>query len=283
MLRTGLTISAHKFFSPTKSSPGWRMISPGSCSSNESESGLIRRDNLFLQSDLESWPNINISNYLGQNSTKKNQIKFETCEYETLFSVDGFSLVRDRNSQKLFVFPHNQSQVQRHFTISSDECFLAIADSNYSIKCYDIELKECVGLLKGHTDLITGIQYSREGDLIISSSLDGTLRFWQTSTLNEIVCWPVFIDGERKGITSFDITKNGETIITSGYNGTISVWNTGKQDNILTIEAHESPVTVIKFLPGEEYYVSASGDSSIKIWSLNTNEEVLGFICDAIP
>ena len=135
------------------------MISPGSCSSDESESGLIRRDNLFLRSDLESWSNINISNSLGQDNAKKNQIKIKTCEYETIFSVDGFSLVRDRNSQKLFVFPHNQSQVQRHFTISPDECFLAIADSNHSIKCYDIELKERVGLLRGHTDLITGIQY----------------------------------------------------------------------------------------------------------------------------
>ncbi|GAA0436606.1 hypothetical protein Acor_82850 [Acrocarpospora corrugata] len=68
-------------------------------------------------------------------------------------------------------------------TQSSDGKIIALADApDHSIQLYDAITRKPLGSpLKGHAGLVTGLVFNHAGDLLASSSYDGTLRLWRLS------------------------------------------------------------------------------------------------------
>ncbi|KAI1884865.1 hypothetical protein AGOR_G00214270 [Albula goreensis] len=66
----------------------------------------------------------------------------------------------------------------REAIISNDSKFLLCASGD-SVKVYSTNTEECVHILQGHTDLVTGIAFNPLNHLqIYSCSVDGTVRLW---------------------------------------------------------------------------------------------------------
>jgi hypothetical protein len=73
---------------------------------------------------------------------------------------------------------------------------------------YDAATGELFRLLKGHARRITHLAFSRDGDILLSSSLDGTVRGWQLTDLPETVIGKV---GWLPGLLT--TTRDGKVVI----------------------------------------------------------------------
>lgn len=83
-----------------------------------------------------------------------------------------------------------------------------------------------IALLEGHRNGVTAFDWSNSNDLIVSSSLDATIRLWKISTDTEPSCLRMVNDQQRAEVLccSF-IPANNNLIVAGNSQGLIQVLN----------------------------------------------------------
>lgn len=122
-----------------------------------------------------------------------------------------------------------------------------------------------------HVGPIKAIKFvpNKSGKVIISASLDGTLRAYD---LNKFINFRTFqspIAEKRPEFICLDVDSTGEFIAAGTYNYfEIYLYSlqTGKFLEYLT--GHEGPVSGVSFSPNSNLLVSTSWDYTIRIWNL---------------
>ncbi|CAE6419264.1 unnamed protein product [Rhizoctonia solani] len=123
-----------------------------------------------------------------------------------------------------------------------------------------------LGPLSGHTEKITGIQLSPSGLQIFSSSVDGTIRIWDTQG-NQTQPSKLPLVGHTDSITSVAICSDGSQFASGSRDGSIGVWDLGVGKRARVLQGHCGPVTCVDFSPVDrDRVVSASEDRTIRVW-----------------
>jgi F-box and WD-40 domain protein MET30 len=156
--------------------------------------------------------------------------------------------------------------------------YLVSCSDDTTIRIWDLPTKTCVRTLFGHVQPVQCIQLvprsSRmnfthpvrsEDDchpVIVSGSLDNTIRIWdiQTGTCIRTLCehmegvWSLAIDNLR--------------MVSGAHDKTVKIWNKDTGECMHTLVGHNGPVTCVAL--GDTKIASGSEDGSIRIWDFNT-------------
>lgn len=122
-----------------------------------------------------------------------------------------------------------------------------------------------------HDDSITSVQYSPDGQLIVTASLDSTLKLWNAET-REIVRT---LRGHVGGVNSFDFLPDGKRIASAGADGTIRIWEVESGRQIMQIDEVRS-VDAVAVHPDSEILASGAGES-LKFWDVEDGKLVRSF------
>ncbi|MEM7794052.1 MAG: TIR domain-containing protein [Cyanobacteria bacterium P01_C01_bin.118] len=130
-----------------------------------------------------------------------------------------------------------------------------------AVKVWSIEGNE-LERLEGHSSRITDASFSTDGQRIVSTSFDGTIRLWQPqqNSLYQI------IDGHDDIVSSLRFAADGQTLASSSYDGTISLW---QADGTLlkALDNHDAQVNALEFDSHHEQLLSVSDDKTLKVWT----------------
>ncbi len=183
-------------------------------------------------------------------------------------------LWRIRDGQLLHRFAGTASQALRPcLAFSPDGRLLAASNADDgNIVLWDTSDARELRTLSGHTSNISGLVFSPDGSQLISSSWDGSVRFWNVSggQLDRII---------RTGqyIMSMAVSPDQRLIATaSGEAGipyentrgdkTIRVWESMTGEGVEVVQAHTKRINALAFHPDRGRLISASWDGTIKIW-----------------
>ena len=127
----------------------------------------------------------------------------------------------------------------------------------------------CLQTFEGHSGTVTSVDFSPDGNTILSGSADNTLKLWSL----EGVCLQTF-EGHSGTVTSVDFSPDGNTILSGSADNTLKLWSL-EGVCLQTFEGHSGTVTSVDFSPDGNTILSGSGDGSMRVWSQKSSREAM--------
>jgi len=170
-----------------------------------------------------------------------------------------------------------------------------------------------VQVLKGHTEAVLGVRFSRCGKFLFSASYDHSVIVWRVSTTKQIrkleaggslYCLAIsqrgehlFCGGRNKRITKFHWPSGKKVltmeaahtrwiwclavslcdgfVISGSWDKTVRVWKADDGVCVRTLKGHTNSVLAVVLIPTSgEVLASAGNDSTIRLWKWRTGEAV---------
>ena len=131
------------------------------------------------------------------------------------------------------------------------------------IRLIDFKTGEIIALLKGHTDVVLGLAFSRDGTRLISGSADRTARIWDMRTGKTIHV----LKGHTDFINSVAFSPDGSMAVTGSNDHTVKLWNARSGYLIQTLYGHTDNVMSVAYTPNGKYILSASYDKTVRLWN----------------
>ena len=125
-------------------------------------------------------------------------------------------------------------------------------------------------ILKGHTDDVTSVSFSPNGQMIASGSYDRTIRLWNPNTGRHIRT----LEGHTDDVNSVSFSPDGQMIASGSRDDTIRLWNPNTGRHIRTLEGHTDDVNSVSFSPDGQMIASGSRDDTIRLWNPNTGRHI---------
>jgi coatomer protein complex subunit alpha (xenin) len=126
-----------------------------------------------------------------------------------------------------------------------------------TIRIWNWQSRTCISILTGHNHYVMCAQFHPKEDLVVSASLDQTVRVWDISGLRKK-------HAAAPGSSGFDHERGGPG---GGQQGDLF----GNTDAIVkyVLEGHDRGVNWVSFHPTLPLIVSGADDRQVKLWRMS--------------
>ena len=156
--------------------------------------------------------------------------------------------------------------------ISQDGKILACGNGDGTIKVWQLETGEELGIIEGHTNDVISIALSRDGEILASGSYDGTIKVWQLETETELTLQSHFMR-----VSAIAISPDGEKLVSGSSDDSIKIWHLPTGKMLHTFRGHSDSIYAVSISPDGKKLVTGS-HNNIKIWYLETGEEICSLL-----
>lgn len=120
-----------------------------------------------------------------------------------------------------------------------------------------------------HKDGIWSAQFSRDGRLLASGSIDSTLVIREKESGRALLTLK-----HSAGITFIAFSPDSRHIIASGYDGKISMWNTATGALEKVFPGNGSVIWSVAWHPGGSMIAGSGEDKTIRLWNVETGQVI---------
>jgi WD40 repeat protein/putative methionine-R-sulfoxide reductase with GAF domain len=119
--------------------------------------------------------------------------------------------------------------------------------------------------IKHHKDHVTHLAYPADLGLVVSSSLDGTVKIFEIDRLKKV--HTVFRRHE-KGSTGFVYNSTARVVASCGVDRVIQLWSPMSPENTAELHGHNASIKQLQSLSGTNEIISLDVHGHIKIWDI---------------
>lgn len=123
----------------------------------------------------------------------------------------------------------------------------------------------CIGILTGHRSWVTTLAFNPRTPILVSGSLDDTIKLWNLKTGTLVST----LQGHPRGVNGVCISAKGQVLVSCGDDETVRVWNLATGRRIHTLKGHVRDVTSVAIAPQGWLLASGSKDRTINLWKLD--------------
>eukprot|EP00795_Rhopilema_esculentum_P000504 gene504-10184_t len=166
---------------------------------------------------------------------------------------------------------------------STDGQLIATGGDDGKVKVWNTVSGFCFVTFHEHTSGVTGVAFNQNNKVVLSSSLDGTVRAFDMTRYRN---FRTFASPRPAQFSCLALESSGEIVAAGSVNSfEIFVWSmqTGRLLEILS--GHEGPVSSLAFNPSQAILYSASWDKTLKVWDVfaqSSAKETLPLGTDAL-
>jgi WD40 repeat protein/serine/threonine protein kinase len=146
---------------------------------------------------------------------------------------------------------------------SPDRKTVALVGYSPDIPLIDVASGKLVRELRGHTDTIYNVEWTRDGRSILSGSDDGTARFWSVADGTSVV-----LRGHDDDVFRARLSADERSVATSSLDGSVRVWSIEPTDSAQVLAEGKS----IKDWSFEADRATVATATAVARWNLATGD-----------
>lgn len=136
------------------------------------------------------------------------------------------------------------------------------------VEYYTIQTEPIV--LKGHTNYVSEIAWSRDGTRFASGGHDNTVRIWETDSYQSLAT----LTGHTDNIEALSWSPDGTKLASGSFDNTIRIWNTNTYESLGVLRGHISYVWALDWSPDGTKLASGGMDDKVRIWDTDTSRSL---------
>eukprot|EP00884_Botryococcus_braunii_P019166 jgi/Botrbrau1/5933/Bobra.0366s0107.1 len=140
------------------------------------------------------------------------------------------------------------------------------------IKAWDLRKSEPVLTLAGHSDSVTGLRLSPDGNSLLSNSMDNTIRIWDVKPFGAPNRCLRVLSGHlhtlEKNLLRCDWSPDATKVTGGSGDRNVYIWDTTSGSLKYRLPGHKGSVNDVAFHPKEPIVASASSDKTIYMGEL---------------
>lgn len=194
------------------------------------------------------------------------------------FTPDGRMLATGGDDRKILFWDLTQRQVAialslddtaAHSLVLSQDGQTLVTGSYRKIKVWhtsgltpNVKDPQPQHILMGHGHIVRSLAMSADGKLLVSGSLDKTIKIWHLETGQLIRTFK----GHKDEVCAIALSPDEQIIASGSADKTIKLWHLQTGELLGTFTGHSDVVTSVAFTASGDMLVSGSLDKTIKIW-----------------
>ncbi|CAM9156385.1 unnamed protein product, partial [Discosporangium mesarthrocarpum] len=134
-----------------------------------------------------------------------------------------------------------------------------------TIQGWDIDERQEMVTLKGHSDIVMDIVMSSL-DNLLSASLDTSIRIWDTYTEKPVHT----LLGHNKGVHSLSYSSAHRCLVSAGFDHEAHVWSPFVNSLLYKLKGHTASLVGCQAVENTPELITADSAGFIKVWDLRT-------------
>ncbi len=127
-----------------------------------------------------------------------------------------------------------------------------------------------IAVLAGHVGWVYSVAASPDGARIVTASLDGTARVWDSRTGVQLKV----LSGHTGSVFLATYSPDGAHIVTASLDRTVRIWDAHTGLPLATLSGHADRVYSAAYSPDGSRLVTASADRTARIWDARTGKSL---------
>eukprot|EP01129_Flabellula_baltica_P016122 TRINITY_DN8449_c0_g1_i1.p1 TRINITY_DN8449_c0_g1~~TRINITY_DN8449_c0_g1_i1.p1 ORF type:complete len:304 (+),score=60.55 TRINITY_DN8449_c0_g1_i1:73-984(+) len=119
--------------------------------------------------------------------------------------------------------------------------------------------------LCGHSEAISSVQFSDDGNYLASASNDKTVCLWDVNEGRSISK----LTGHTQGISDIAWVDDSKLVATASDDCTVRLYDRHNSDLVHTFEGHTNYVMCVDYNPSKNLLASGSFDKTVRIWDVS--------------
>ncbi|PKA64200.1 Dynein assembly factor with WDR repeat domains 1 [Apostasia shenzhenica] len=129
-------------------------------------------------------------------------------------------------------------------------------------------------LFQGHSGPVYSSSFCFNGEFLLSSSSDSTIRLWSTKLNANLVCYK----GHNYPVWDVQFGPFGHYFVSASHDRTARVWSMDRVQPLRIMAGHLSDVDCVQWHANCNYIATGSSDKTVRLWDVQTGESVRIFI-----
>lgn len=157
-------------------------------------------------------------------------------------------------------------------SFSADGRMLASADTDNSVRVWDVESGALLHTLSGHPETPWAVAFNPDGSMLASSGAGGIVHLWDLQATHQP---RQTLRSHAKAVQGLAFSADGRMLATGDVDGIVCVWRVGEPAPIYTLHGHTDVVHGLAFDATGDILASGSYDRTIRLWSVRDGGRLL--------
>ncbi|HSH03556.1 MAG TPA: BTAD domain-containing putative transcriptional regulator [Anaerolineae bacterium] len=162
---------------------------------------------------------------------------------------------------------HHQSGILQ-LAISPDQTILATASADHTIALHHRPTKKLLGRFTTHNHIVTCLDFTADGQHILSGDDHGNLIYWHTHT-QEIIQTITTDHGTIHDLSYIPNPDQAPLFLTVGHDHTVRLWHLPNPQPIHLFHGHTDTVYALAISPDGHYALTGGKDHDLLLWNLS--------------
>jgi hypothetical protein len=160
--------------------------------------------------------------------------------------------------------------------IRPDQSQVALGGSSRLVKIFSTKTSELQHKIKKHTDWVTAVAFSPNGQMLASADRNGGISVWDPDNAQELFT----LSGHKSAVTSLSWRGDSKLLASSSEDGAVKLWEMKEGKQVKDWSAHAGGARSVSYAH-DGRLVSCGRDNAVAIWNAaGAKERAVEGSCD---